>query len=339
VTGSLGRLVRASALAAVPLFAACSGGSGGTSAPPAAGVTAGVTAEELMREVRVLAHDSMEGRRIGTPGGARARRYLAGAFERTGLERFGERFDHPFSVPGGPDSTMLGGGNVIGIVRGTASPERYIVVSAHYDHLGVRDGVVFNGADDNASGTSALLAMARQLVRARPAHSVIFVALDGEEGPGAGVRTFIANPPVPLAAIALNVNLDMVGRNDANVLWAAGAHHYPFLRPYLDSVAARAPLTLKQGHDRPNVASEQDWTFSSDHGAFHRSGIPFVYFGEEDHPDYHKPTDDPEGIIPAFHVSAVTTVLDAIRTFDRNLGAIAAARAATPAARPAPGGS
>ena len=328
---------------AAPLLFACSGGGGAPASPPSAApttpgtaATATVTADELMREVRVLAHDSMEGRRIGTPGGARARRYLAGAFERTGMERLGERYDHPFTFVREQDSTRLDGGNVIGVVRGRTSPDRYIVVSAHYDHLGVRDGAVFNGADDNASGVSALLAMARQLVRERPAHSVIFVALDGEEGPGAGARRFVSSPPVPLASIVMNVNLDMVGRNDANQLWAAGAHHYPFLRPYLDTVAGRAPLTLKQGHDRPGVATEQDWTFSSDHGAFHRSGIPFVYFGEEDHPAYHKPTDDPEGLIPAFHVSAVTTVLDAVRTFDRNLAAIAAARAAAPA-QPAPG--
>jgi hypothetical protein len=330
---------------AAPFLFACSGGGSAPASPPSAAPTTSgpaavattVTAEELMREVRVLAHDSMEGRRIGTPGGARARHYLAGAFERSGMERLGERYDHPFSFVREGDGARLDGGNVMGVVRGRTNPDRYIVVSAHYDHLGVRDGAVFNGADDNASGVSALLAMARQLVRERPAHSVIFVALDGEEGPGAGARTFVSSPPVPAASIVLNVNLDMVGRNDANVLWAAGAHHYPFLRPYLDTVASRAPLTLKQGHDRAGAA-EQDWTFSSDHGAFHRSGIPFVYFGEEDHPDYHKSTDDPEGLIPAFHVSAVTTVLDAVRTFDRNLAAIAEARAAAPApAQPAPG--
>ena len=286
-----------------------------------------------MRDLRVLAHDSMEGRRIATPGGARARRYLAGAFERAGMERIGAGYEHPFTFTG-RDSARLRGGNVIGLVRGRSAPERYIVVSAHYDHLGVRNGAVFNGADDNASGASALLALARQLVRDRPAHSVILVALDGEEGPGAGARTFVAAPPVPLASIVMNVNLDMVGRNDRNVLWAAGAHPYPFLRPFLDSVAARSRLTLKLGHDRPGVAGEDDWTNSSDHAAFHRSGIPFVYFGEEDHPDYHKATDDPEGIIPDFYVSAVTTVLDAVRTFDRNLTAIAGARAAAPAVAP-----
>ena len=309
-------------------LAACTGGgTPGTDALPAATAPGGITAEELMREVRVLSHDSMEGRGIATPGGARARHYLAGAFERAGMERIGEGYEHPF-VFTGRDSARLAGGNVIGLVRGRTAPDSYIVVSAHYDHLGVRNGAVFNGADDNASGTSALLALARQLVRDRPAHSVILVALDGEEGPGAGARTFVETPPVPRAAIVLNVNLDMVGRNDRNVLWAAGAHHYPFLRPYLDSVAARASLTLRQGHDRQGVAGEDDWTHSSDHGAFHRAGIPFVYFGEEDHPDYHKATDDPEGLMPAFYVSAVTTVLDAVRTFDRNLSAIAAARAA-----------
>jgi Zn-dependent M28 family amino/carboxypeptidase len=143
-----------------------------------------------------------------------------------------------------------------------------------------------------------------------------------------GAGAFVRQPPVPAGRIVLNVNMDMVGRNARNELYAAGASHYPFLRPYLDSVAARAPITLRLGHDDPNGPRRDDWTTQSDQGQFHRARIPFVYFGVEDHPDYHRPTDDAERLAPAFYAGAAATVLDAVRTLDRNLAAVERARRA-----------
>jgi Zn-dependent M28 family amino/carboxypeptidase len=212
------------------------------------------------------------------------------------------------------------------MMRGRTNPERYIVVTAHFDHVGVRQDQIYNGADDNASGTAALMEIARWFAANPPMHSIIFAALDYEEGGLIGARGFVASPPVPASSIVLNVNMDMVGRNTKNELFAAGTSHYPFLRPYLDSVAARAPITLRFGHDDPNGPPRDDWTSQSDHGAFHRAGIPFVYFGVEDHPDYHQPTDDVERLMPQFFAGAATTVLDAVRTLDRNLAAIATHR-------------
>lgn len=276
----------------------------------------------LMRHVRVLAHDSLEGRRIGTPGNAKARAYVIRAFGEAGLQPIGGSLELPFQYSA-RDSSRHTGVNIAGVVRGSASPDRYIVVSAHYDHLGYSRAVggdsLYNGADDNASGTGAVIELARWFARNRPRHSIIFVALDGEEGGLRGARAFVAQPPVPIAQIALNVNLDMVGRNASNVLYAAGAHPWPFLRPYLDSVVTGAPVTLRLGHDRPGVQGEDDWTFQSDQGPFHQAGIPFVYFGEEDHPDYHRPSDHAERLIPGFYAGAATVVLRTILIMDRNL--------------------
>jgi hypothetical protein len=84
-------------------------------------------------------------------------------------------------------------------------------------------------------------------------------------------------------------------------------------------VAAAAPVKLRLGHDAPGLPPGDDWTHSSDHGPFHASGIPFVYFGVEDHPDYHKPTDDVERIEPGFYVRAVSTVLSAVNALDAAL--------------------
>jgi Zn-dependent M28 family amino/carboxypeptidase len=289
-------------------------------APPAERVDSA----RLIRDISVLAADSMEGRRTGTPGSARARAFLVQRFREVGLTAFGTGYEQEFSFTG-RDGTAFRGTNVVGYVRGSEHPERYLVTTAHYDHLGVRDGEIFNGADDNASGTAALLAFAERLRAAPPRHSVIIAALDAEEGSVVGgvglqgARAFVANPPVPRERILANVNMDMISRNDRNELYAAGTYHYPALRPYVERVAERAQVDLRMGHDRPDLPPGDDWTMSSDHGAFHEVGIPFLYFGVEDHPDYHRPTDTFERIQPGFYIRATETVLHFVRELDRGL--------------------
>ena len=301
--------------------------TGGAAAPSPPGAPPATPEEaRLMRHVHALAHDSMEGRLIGTPGGVRARRYVVAAFDSAGLTVASGGRERPFTrrrfhvrPPLGPGYATYHGVNVVGAVPGTAIADRHIVVTAHYDHLGVRDGEIYNGADDNASGVAALIELARWF-REHPArHSLLFVALDGEERGLLGARAFVDAPPVPLAAIAVNVNLDMVGRNAANELYVAGTAHYPALRAPLDGVAARAPVTVRFGHDRRTLRPGHDWTSSSDHGAFHERKIPFVYFGEEDHPDYHGPGDETDRIQPAFLAGATATVREAITALDAAL--------------------
>ncbi|HVF51766.1 MAG TPA: M28 family peptidase [Pyrinomonadaceae bacterium] len=281
-----------------------------------------IDAGQLLRDVQALADDRMQGRKTDTEGGARARAYVVEAFKRSGVEPFGASYLRPFEFSYPKQTAVHHGVNIVGQIRGRARPERYLVVTAHYDHLGVVDKKIYNGADDNASGVAALLAVAKYFREHPPAHSIIFAALDAEEDSGAGGRWFVRSPPVEQRAIVLNVNLDMVSHNERNELYAAGAAHYPFLKPYLDEIAARAPVRLLLGHDRPVPSSKDDWTQQSDHAAFHAAKIPFVYFGVEDHANYHKPSDDFKTITPRFFVSAVETILSAVRVFDDNLAAI-----------------
>jgi hypothetical protein len=114
----------------------------------------------------------------------------------------------------------------------------------------------------------------------------------------------------------------MISRSDKNELYAAGAYHFPWLKPRLDAIAADARVTLKQGHDSP-LPREQDWSTQSDHGAFHQLKRPWVYFGVEDHADYHRPTDDFGAIPQDFFLRSAATVELATRAFDRDLEAIA----------------
>lgn len=275
----------------------------------------------LLSDLAVLAHDSMEGRAPGTPGSLRARTFLeralrdAGARPRPG----GSGFAQPFAWARG------NGVNLVGMVPGRSARAEVIVLTAHYDHVGIREGQIFNGADDNASGAAALLEITRRISAEPLQHALVVALFDAEELGGQGARAFVAAPPVPLERIALNVNLDMVSRTDG-LLWAGGASHTPALRPVLERVASRAPVTLRLGHDRPNAPEGDDWTALSDHAAFHELGIPFVYFGVEDHADYHRPTDDVERVEPGEYVASVRTILLGLRELDAALPLVATPR-------------
>jgi Zn-dependent M28 family amino/carboxypeptidase len=296
-----------------------------TAVAPKSGV---LNAERLLRDLRILSADDMQGRGVGTPGGEKARAYVAGRFAESGVKPFGNSYLQPFKFSEGGKSnqisrragTVFNGANVIGVTEGKKLKDKYIVVSAHYDHEGVRGGEIYNGADDNASGTAALFALAEYFRKNRPAHSIIFAAFDAEESGLRGARAFVDSPPVAKEKIALNVNLDMVSRSTKNELYAVGTRHYPHLKPALERVALKSKIKLLFGHDRPEQG-RGDWTNQSDHAAFHAIKIPFVYFGVEDHADYHRPTDDYENIDQEFYVRAVETILEALKALDKDLSA------------------
>ncbi|MDQ8155158.1 MAG: M28 family peptidase [Gemmatimonadota bacterium] len=267
-----------------------------------------------------LAADSMEGRRTGARGGTAARALLIRRLEQAGLRPLGASFEHRFPVAG-RDSSVREGINVLAYLPG-ADTSRVLVVSAHYDHVGVRSGAIYNGADDNASGTAALLAIAASFVAHPPRHSIVFAFFDGEEMGLLGARAFVGAPSVPLERIAANVNLDMIARLDKNELYAAGAAPWPFFRPLLEATAMQAPVTLRLGHDTDEKGPGENWTRQSDQGAFHAQGIPWVYFGVEDHPDYHRATDDADKVNPGRYIGAVRTIADFVRRLDASLDAV-----------------
>jgi Zn-dependent M28 family amino/carboxypeptidase len=280
--------------------------------------------QQLLRDLQTLSADDMQGRQVGTPGGAKARAYVLQRFKESGIQPFGGEFTQPFAFSGGRAGNQAErqGVNVVGRIDGKQPARRYIVVSAHYDHIGVRDGQVFNGADDNASGTAALFAIGKYFNEHRPANSLIVAAFDGEESGTRGSRAFVTAPPVAITSIAVNVNLDMIGRDPEDKLYAVGTYPYPFLKPYLERVAAAAPVKLLFGHDDPRRRDVEDWTRDSDHVAFHEVKIPFVYLGVEDFGQHHKATDDYETMSHDFYVRAVETAIRVIQEFDAHLDEI-----------------
>ena len=274
----------------------------------------------LMQRLNALSADSMEGRRAGTDGSRRARRWIIAELSAMGAKPFGASFEQIVKLPtrAGADTV---GANVIARIPGRTSDGKVTVVSAHYDHLGVRNGVIYNGADDDASGCIALLTIAERLLREPPQHDVILAFFDNEEGGMHGSRTFVAAPPVPLARIAMDLNLDMISRQDGKALWVTGTARYPFLRPIADDAVKPATITIRFGHEGKTLPPSDDWTTSSDHAAFHAKGIPFLYLGVEDHADYHKPGDDAEKIDPVFYRAAVDFSYGLLRAVDARLDA------------------
>lgn len=309
------RLAAALALCAVPNALHAQQGRAVRCKGPRA-VPAAIDSAALLADLRALAADSMEGREIGTPGGARARNYLRRRLRQLDLDTLPGGVERPFTS--GEGSRRRDGVNLLAVVPGTRADAPVIVLSAHYDHVGIRDGAIHNGADDNASGTAAVLAAGAWLTAHPLRHTVILALLDGEEGGLRGARAFVADPPVPLARLAANVNLDMVSRSPKGELYVVGPAHRPALEPAVRAAACAAPVTLLLGHDKGWSASD-DWTTQSDHAAFHEAGIPFLYLGVEDHPDYHRPTDDAERIDVPFYVNAARSVIAILRALDAAL--------------------
>lgn len=296
------------------VVAGCAGAQASSTPAAARDAIPALDSAKLLGDLFRLSHDSMAGRAAMTPENAKARAYLVSEMRRLGLAPVGASFEQPFAMPrrNRPDSVK--GVNVVAQVRGTRFPERAIVVSAHFDHVAPRNGNIYNGADDNASGTAALLQLAAHFQRHKPEHTLIFAFFDAEEMGLLGARAFVANPPVPLAQIAANVNMDMVARGDNGTLWAVGTNPHPVMKPIVEALVPASGVTVKMGYD--TGTGRDNWTSLSDQGAFHAQGIPFVYFGVEDHADYHEPTDDPEKVNAGWYYAAARTIAAFVTRLD-----------------------
>ena len=287
-----------------------------------------IDATTLMADLKLLSDPAMEGRKVGTPGGARARAYLLQRYRQIGLEPVGGGFEQAFVFTPGRGIRFwrgkfwqtpqpVSGVNLVGRVTGTAEPDQVIVVSAHYDHLGVRDGKVYTGADDNASGTAAMLAMATWFRAHPPRHSMLFVAFDGEEAGLRGARAFIEKPPVPADRIVANINFDMLSRSKPGEIFVTGLWANPQLRAPIEPLRTHALPTVLYGHDYPRPFwNGDDWTMQSDQGVFAQKDIAFLYFGVEDHPDYHQPSDRFEKVDLPFYPQVADLVTGMVAAID-----------------------
>lgn len=276
----------------------------------APGDTLSPEAQRVLADLRYLADDARQGRGLGTRGLEEAGAYIAAQFERLGLrpgaangtwfQDFTVSADAPAMAHLGLPATATR--NIVAVLpgRSPALSGQVVIIGAHYDHLGLggpnaldpdSTGAVHNGADDNGSGTVALLEIARRLAAARPARTIVFVAFSGEELGVLGSAYYAKNPtPFPMDSVYAMVNLDMVGRLREGKLLALGAETASELRALLDSL--NGGPTASNGARRFDLRASGDGWGPSDHASFYAAKRPVVHFFTDLHEDYHRATDD-----------------------------------------------
>jgi len=278
---------------------------------------------DLKQTVTTLSAAEFMGRKTQTQGAAKTRDYLHSQFQQLGLKPWGATFAVPFEY-----ATLFSqetGSNMVALAPALTPSNQWRIVVAHYDHLGMRGGKVYHGADDNASGVAALLALANhwqeQQIAAPeslPNINLMFVATDAEE-PGLFGSTALVEQlkqRMPEAQFELMLNLDMIGHpSRPYAIYLEGSrnfYQFPQFRPMLN---ATNRLCIKLSHPKPVGRSIQstDWLRASDHYPFHKAKIPWLYFGVPTHPQYHTPEDLPDTLDYVFLAAVTESAFEILR--------------------------
>ena len=279
-----------------------------------------INIQELERHLNVLASDSLEGRETGKRGQKMAADYIANHFRNIGIPPYKKNtYYQKFKVKSSRhickcedcdvnfvkklfgNKKKIKGENVLGYIEGADLKDELIIITAHYDHLGKHDSLIFNGADDDGSGTVAALEIAEAFMLAKkagfgPRRSVLIMPVSGEEKGLLGSKYYTNHPIYPLKSTVANLNIDMIGRLDdwhdtANYVYLIGADR---LSQELHDISERV--------NKEHVGLELDYTFNeeddpnkyyyrSDHYNFAKNNIPVIFYFNGVHEDYHKVTD------------------------------------------------
>lgn len=321
------------------ILAAAACASGGAASAPSLGLAV-ADSLAIRNDIAYLASDKLGGRLTGTPGNDSAAAYIARRYAslklRAPYSGYLQKFiARPAAAAHAGDTAGKPTQNVIAILRGSdpAFAGQYIVIGAHFDHLGNETryamdpeakNAIRNGADDNASGTAAVMQLARMLSISKPRRSVIFAAFSGEEAGLLGSEYFVQNPPVPLDSIVAMVNFDMVGRLKDDKLLVYGTGTATELSALLDSANTRSGPAF-------TVAGGGDGFGSSDQSSFYAKNIPVLHFFTDIHDDYHRATDDVEKINAAGEARVVDLAYRVIESIDDRPSRLTFVKSAPPA--------
>jgi hypothetical protein len=268
----------------------------------------------LSKNLHVIASDEMEGRNTGEAGQKKAGLYIIEQYKALGIKNppgstdFYQKVPSEFMKKG--FSPKLGDSeNIWAFIPGAEKPQEVLIISAHYDHVGMKNGEVFNGADDDGSGTVALIEIAKAFAEAKkaghaPKRSILFLHVTGEEHGLHGSRYYAENPLFPIKNTVADINIDMVGRRDT-----IGAHKENGKYVYVIG-SDRLSSELHSINEEMNtkyVGLNLDYTFNarndpnqfyfrSDHYNFAKKGIPSIFFFNGVHEDYHGPNDTADKI-------------------------------------------
>ena len=264
--------------------------------------------QDLKELLYVYASDYFQGRETGTLGQKRAVTFLREFYQNRNIKAAQGTQDYfqpmELTIKGQAVATE----NVVAIVEGSSKPEEYIVISSHLDHEGIKNGKIYNGADDDGSGTVALLEIAEAFQAAAadgngPARSIIFLHVSGEEKGLLGSRYYTDNPLYPLASTVANLNIDMVGRTDPkresdnrNYVYLIGTDRLSTELHEISEAANAATVKMELDYTYNAADDPNRFYFRSDHYNFAKNNIPVIFYFNGTHADYHKPTDTVEKI-------------------------------------------
>ena len=249
----------------------------------------------ILEHVKYLSSDELEGRYPGTKGSKLAIDYIVSQFKSSKLTTYQNgSYLQPFDFSNLKNETIQVS-NVVGLITGTKSKDEFIVIGAHFDHLGfggvhsgsldMNSSEIHNGADDNASGVAGIIELAKQLSYDQKSlnRSILFVAFNAEEQGILGSKFFINNFPVPREKIVTMINLDMIGRLKSLSLNVSGTGTSPIFNTILDKSSKKYQLNIKKNPEGYGP---------SDHASFYANDIPVLSFFTGGHSDYHRPSDD-----------------------------------------------
>lgn len=267
-----------------------------------------ITQQDLKELLYVYASDFFQGRETGTLGQKRAVNFLKEFYQQRSITAASGTEDYfqpmELTIKGKKVSTE----NVVAIIEGKSKSNEYVVISSHLDHVGMNDGKVYNGADDDGSGSVALLEIAEAFKAAveageGPERSIIFLHVSGEEKGLLGSKYYTNNPLYPLANTVANLNIDMVGRTDPkresenrNYIYLIGSDRLSTQLHEISEAANKATTQIELDYTYNAEDDPNRFYFRSDHYNFAKNNIPVIFYFNGTHADYHKATDTVEKI-------------------------------------------
>lgn len=272
-----------------------------------------ITENDVKKHVFTLASDEFEGRRTGEKGQKMAADYLISEYKSFGLTGNHLTNEYFQVVPIEALKTkskyppLNPSENIIGFIEGTEKPNEIVVISSHYDHEGVKDELIYNGADDNASGTTAVLEIAQAFAKAKkegngPKRSMLFINFTGEEKGLLGSKYFSENSIYPLENIVAGLNIDMIGRigkerpGDKNYVYVIGADRLSTELHEINEKANEKYVNLDLDYTYNAEDDKNRFYYRSDHYNLAKHNIPIIFYFNGVHEDYHKPTDTADKI-------------------------------------------
>lgn len=270
-----------------------------------------IKSDELSKHLYIFASDEFEGRDTGEPGQKKAAEYIRSFYKKIGIESPKNSFVNNYyqNIPAGTfPRIQKPTENILGFIEGSEIPEEVLIISAHYDHVGMQYGQIYNGADDNGSGSVAILEIAEAFKQAEkdgfnPKRSVLFLHVTGEERGLLGSKYYTDTQPVfPLENTIANLNIDMIGRVDdghvdnPDYVYLIGSDKLSKELHHLSESVNDKHFNLDLDYTYNEDNDPNRFYYRSDHYNFAKNNIPIIFYFNGVHEDYHRPTDTPDKI-------------------------------------------